>query len=57
MDNKKPFSHPRWNDPPKARVIGQHKKFTAEEKKKADHFEEIVLNGDYEKLLKGEIKL
>lgn len=57
MDNKKPFSHPRWNDPPKAKRISGHYEPTEEDKRKADHFEEIVLNGDYEKLLKGEIKL
>lgn len=56
MGKEKPFSHPRWNDPPIPKRIG-HRELTEKQKKEADRFEEVVKNGDYEKLLKGEIKL
>ena len=37
MSKQKPFSHPRWNDPPQAKVIG-HVELTEEEKCEADDF-------------------
>lgn len=37
MSKQKLFSHPRWNDPPQAKVIG-HVELTEEEKKEADDF-------------------
>lgn len=51
MDNKKPFSHPRWNDPPQAKVIG-HVELTEEEKQEADAFLEKKIKEHQEALKK-----
>lgn len=42
MNNKKPFSHPRWNDIPEAKVIG-HRKSSKEEREEAKKIMEEFL--------------
>jgi len=50
MDHKKPFSHPRWNDPPEAKVIGRHNEFTEEEKRESEAFLNKKI-AEYEKMM------
>lgn len=50
MNDGKPFSHPRWNDPPKAKRMGGHHEFTEEEKKEGEAFLNKKIE-EYEKMM------